>query len=103
MRKILLAIDGSACSSRAVAYCGKQFAGVPDLSVALLHVLPNLPAQFWDDGHILSEQEKEARETGRSHVAGEPEAGSGAYVPGCNGGAGAKRYTSETNRKKNHL
>lgn len=62
MRKILLAIDGSACSSRAVAYCGKQFAGVPDLSVALLHVLPNLPAQFWDDGHILSEQEKEARE-----------------------------------------
>ena len=62
MRKILLAIDSSPCSSRAVAYCGKQFAGLPDLSVALFHVLPNLPPRFWDDGHILSEQEKEARE-----------------------------------------
>src|SRR5512135_3322912 len=61
MNKMLIAIDGSQCSMRAVDYAGRQFTGNRDLRVTLLHVLPYPPAPFWDDGHILSEQEKAAR------------------------------------------
>ena len=61
MRKILVAIDGSKHSSRIIEYCGKQFLGMSDLSLTLFHVLPNLPTRFWDDGHILTEKEKDAR------------------------------------------
>ena len=62
MRKILVAIDGSKHSSRVIEYCGKQFSGMSDLSLTLFHVLPNLPPRFWDDGHILTKEEKEARQ-----------------------------------------
>jgi len=60
MRKILVAIDGSECAAEAVEYCGMQFSGLEDLSVTLLHVLPNLPPEFWDDGHIPNKREKQA-------------------------------------------
>ncbi|OPY69098.1 MAG: Universal stress protein family protein [Syntrophorhabdaceae bacterium PtaU1.Bin034] len=62
MRKILVAIDGSECAFRAVAYCGDQFSGLEDLSLTLFHVLPGLPPRFWDEGHLLDEQEKRAKE-----------------------------------------
>ncbi|MGD1073632.1 MAG: universal stress protein [Bryobacteraceae bacterium] len=62
MRKILVGIDGSKHSSRVIEYCGKQFSGMSDLSLTLFHVLPNLPTRFWDDGHILTKEEKEARQ-----------------------------------------
>jgi len=58
---MLLAIDGSQCSMRAVDYAGRQFSGNRDLRITLLHVLPYPPAPFWDDGHILTEEEKTAR------------------------------------------
>jgi nucleotide-binding universal stress UspA family protein len=62
MRRILVAIDGSKHSFRVIEYCGKQFSGMSDLSLTLFHVLPNLPTRFWDDGHILTKKEKEARQ-----------------------------------------
>lgn len=62
MKKMLLSIDGSECSLRAVEYTGKQFSGVGDLQITLLHVLPYPPAPLWDDGHIPTEEEKEERE-----------------------------------------
>jgi nucleotide-binding universal stress UspA family protein len=62
MRKILVAIDGSAGATRALEYCGGQFSGMTDLSVTLLHVLPGLPPRFWDDGHILLADEKAERQ-----------------------------------------
>jgi nucleotide-binding universal stress UspA family protein len=62
MRRILVAIDGSESASRVIEYCGKQFSGMSDLSLTLFHVLPNLPPRFWDDGHILTRTEKEARQ-----------------------------------------
>ena len=62
MRRILVAIDGPEGASRAIEYCGKQFSGLVDLSLTLFHVLPNLPPRLWDDGHILNQEEREARQ-----------------------------------------
>lgn len=62
MRKILVAIDGSPCALRAVDYTARQFSGLVDVQIMLFHVLPYVPAVFWDDGHILSGKEKEVRE-----------------------------------------
>src|SRR5208337_4186548 len=62
MKKILLAIDGSECSLRAVDYAGKQFSGMSDLQITILHVLPFPPAPLWDAGHIPTRGEEEDRE-----------------------------------------
>jgi hypothetical protein len=61
MKKMLIALDDSSSALRAVEYAGVQFAGGNDLRIGLVHVLPNLPAIFWDEGHILSEEEKRER------------------------------------------
>ncbi len=61
MNKILIAIDGSQCSRSAVEYIGRQYSGNRELRITLLHVLPYPPAPFWDDGHVLSDEEKSAR------------------------------------------
>jgi len=61
MKKMLIAIDDSPNASRAVEYVAHQFAGVADLEIEIVHVLPNLPAIFWDEGHILSDEEKQDR------------------------------------------
>ncbi len=60
MRKLLIAIDGSDYALKAVDYVSKQFCG-EDVQTTLFHVLPFLPTEFWDDGHILTEEEKKAR------------------------------------------
>jgi nucleotide-binding universal stress UspA family protein len=61
MKKMLIAIDDSPNAFRAVEYVAQQFAGTGDLKIELVHVLPNLPAIFWDEGHILSTEEKQDR------------------------------------------
>jgi nucleotide-binding universal stress UspA family protein len=61
MRKIAVAIDGSKCAAKAVDYTGRMFSGMDDLRITLLHVLPYLATSLWDDGHILTKQEREAR------------------------------------------
>ena len=61
MKKILVAIDGSEGSLKAVDYVGRQFAGTADLQITLFHVSPGIPPELWDDGHILSEGEKADR------------------------------------------
>ncbi len=61
MKKMLIAIDDSPNASRAVEYVAQQFAGTGELEIELVHVLPNLPAIFWDEGHILSTEEKQDR------------------------------------------
>ncbi len=58
--KMLIALDDSPCSLGVVGYA-TRFAAVPGLQVGLVHVLPNLPAMFWDEGHILSDEEKKER------------------------------------------
>ncbi len=61
MKKILIAVDDSEGSLKAVEHVGRQFAGVGDLQITLFHVLLGEPPQFWDDGHLLTEEEKKAR------------------------------------------
>ena len=61
MKKLLIAIDDSPSAMKAVEYVGQQFGGRTDVEVGLVNVLPNLPAIFWDEGHILSESEKAER------------------------------------------
>ncbi len=61
MKKMLVAIDDSEGSWRAVDYVSQQFAGVDDVQITLFHVLLGLPPQFWDDGHFLTVQEIAAR------------------------------------------
>ncbi len=61
MKKMLIAVDDSKCAMKAVEYAGQNFSGVDDLQLTLVHVLPNLPAIFWDEGHILSDDEKRER------------------------------------------
>ncbi len=63
MKKILVAIDDSDGSWKAVDYVGNQFSGVKDLEITLFHVRVGLPPQFWDDGHFLTEEEKVERRT----------------------------------------
>lgn len=61
MNKMLIAIDDRPSSMKAVEYVAQQFGGARDTQVGLVYVLPNLPAIFWDEGHILSDQEKQDR------------------------------------------
>lgn len=62
MKKILIAIDESEGALKAVDFIGRLFSGAADLKITVLHVIPNLPAPLWDDGHILTEEEREARQ-----------------------------------------
>lgn len=62
MRKILIGVHDKNCSMRAVEFVGRQFALNDDVDVLLVHVLPNIPAMFWDEGHILTEVEKTDRQ-----------------------------------------
>ena len=63
MRKLLIGVHDKNCSLRAVTWVMRQFPEVRDLEATLVHVIPDLPAIYWDDGHILSPDEE--RERGR--------------------------------------
>jgi nucleotide-binding universal stress UspA family protein len=60
--KILVALDDSAGAMAAVDYVARTFGRTPDVHITLLHILPGLPAGLWDDGHILSEEERGDRQ-----------------------------------------
>lgn len=62
MKKMLIGVDDSKCAMKGVEYIGEQFGNMKDLQITLAYVLPNLPAIFWDEGHILSDPEKTERE-----------------------------------------
>ena len=62
MRKMLIGIHDKNCSLRAVTYVMKQYLSVRELDVTFVHVFPNLPAKYWDDGHLLNDKEKQERE-----------------------------------------
>jgi hypothetical protein len=61
-RKFLIALDRSEGAWRPVEYKADTFGDTPGVQVILLHVLSSLPPAFWDDGHILNQQEQESRQ-----------------------------------------
>jgi nucleotide-binding universal stress UspA family protein len=61
MRKMLVGIHDKNCSMRAVTYIMRQYPEVHDLEATLVHIIPDLPAMYWDDGHILSATEEAER------------------------------------------
>ncbi len=62
MKKLLIAVDGSPCSTKAVEHTARLFANDPEADITLFHVLPYVPTTFWDDGHILTPEERAERE-----------------------------------------
>lgn len=62
MREVLIAFDGSAGAMAAVDYVGRQFSGLTGVKVTLFYVLPQLPPPLWDDGHVLTADEKTDRQ-----------------------------------------
>ncbi|MDY6845094.1 MAG: universal stress protein [Thermodesulfobacteriota bacterium] len=58
MKKVLVAIDGSKSSQRAIEFTGQFFSNSNDISITLFHVLPELPTGLWEEGHILTGDEK---------------------------------------------
>ncbi|OPX19946.1 MAG: hypothetical protein BZ151_06390 [Desulfobacca sp. 4484_104] len=60
--KLLIPLDGSEGSKRAVEYVAQTFGQTPGVEVKLLHILAGTPPAFWDDGHILDDQERQARQ-----------------------------------------
>jgi nucleotide-binding universal stress UspA family protein len=61
MKKVLIAVDDSEGSLKAVEHVARQFVGMSDLQITLFHVLLGEPPQFCDDGHLLTEEERKDR------------------------------------------
>ena len=61
MRRMLIGIHDKNCSGRAVTYVMKHHANSTNLDITFVHIFPNLPAMFWDDGHLLNSKEKQER------------------------------------------
>lgn len=60
--KILVALDDSEGAWRAVDFVGRRFGRSTGVRITLLHVLPDLPPEFWDIGHFLTRGEQRVRE-----------------------------------------
>lgn len=60
-KRALIALDGTPSSENLLDYFKDTLAQVPDIEVTLFHILPPQPASFWDDGHILDPEAREAR------------------------------------------
>ncbi|MEJ2673130.1 MAG: universal stress protein [Deltaproteobacteria bacterium] len=59
--KILIALDRSKGAWGAVEYVANTFGKTPGVQVTLLYILPGLPPEFWDHGHIIAgDKEKES-------------------------------------------
>jgi nucleotide-binding universal stress UspA family protein len=64
-RKVLIAFEGFKDCLELTRYAGAYFGSIPDLQFTLLHLIPPVPPAFWDDGHILSLEERKDR---KAHV-----------------------------------
>ena len=85
MRPILIAVDGSGQSDRAVEYAGALLRDTPGVRITLFHVLKPIPREFLEHGgsenpqgeeklskKLRTEQEEDAiGSTGRSRTAAE--------------------------------
>ena len=58
-QKILVAVDDSHMSERVADYVGRVVFGHKDVQICLLHVYPEPPPYFYQEGHNLKEYQQE--------------------------------------------
>jgi nucleotide-binding universal stress UspA family protein len=59
---ILAALDNSDYAERIFGHLAQYLAPFPGARITLFHVMPAKPPEFWDDGHILDQEERSERE-----------------------------------------
>ena len=59
---ILAALDDSDYAERIFDHLAQHLAPFPGARITLFHVMPAKPPEFWDDGHILDENERTERD-----------------------------------------
>jgi len=59
---ILAALDDSDYAERIFDHLAQYLAPFPWARITLLHVMPAKPPEYWDDGHILDEEERTERD-----------------------------------------
>ena len=59
---ILAALDDSDYAERIFDHLAQYLAPFPGARITLFHVMPAKPPEFWDDGHILDEEERTERD-----------------------------------------
>jgi nucleotide-binding universal stress UspA family protein len=58
---VLVAMEATPEAQTLCEYAADFFLPCQDLDYSFIHVIPPLPPEFWDDGHILNESEQKAR------------------------------------------
>ncbi|MGC8491464.1 MAG: universal stress protein [Syntrophobacteraceae bacterium] len=59
---VLIAMEGTPESRALSEYAADFFAPGRSMSYSFMHIIPSLPPEFWDDGHILNETEQKQRQ-----------------------------------------
>jgi nucleotide-binding universal stress UspA family protein len=59
---IMAALDDSDYAERIIDHLARYFAPFAGARITFFHVIPAKPPEFWDDGHILDEEERSKRE-----------------------------------------
>jgi nucleotide-binding universal stress UspA family protein len=56
--RFMIALNSSEGAWHAVEYVGRVLGQTPAVEVTLIHILPELPPDYLEEGHILREEEK---------------------------------------------
>ena len=59
---VLVAMEGTPDARALSEYTAEFFLDWTGLSYSFVHIVPPLPPEFWDDGHILNESEQKERQ-----------------------------------------
>ncbi|MBW1981011.1 MAG: universal stress protein [Deltaproteobacteria bacterium] len=60
--RVLAAIDESSYAERLITHLAENFASLAGASFTLCHIMPAKPPGYWDDGHILDDNERAERQ-----------------------------------------
>ncbi len=59
---VLVAMEGTPDARALCEYTSEFFVDWTGSSYSFVHIVPSLPPEFWDDGHILNESEQKERQ-----------------------------------------
>ncbi len=60
--RTLIALDGTPECLNLIDHFAEVLVHIPGVRATLYHVIPPIPATYWDDGHILGPEEQKKRE-----------------------------------------